>query len=159
MKLHLCPVYSVLLYTPFCPLLAFSDFIILYVLLSPLQNTCPLGSTQALHSCSVFSYFHVCQFLSVPNRLSCLSLLSCLSCLYFPEQPLHFFTLLLPARHPAQRSSYFQPLYCPLLSVLSPVLSVTTDLFCQGTLSKHTVQYYSTGFYFQILQTYYYLCH
>jgi hypothetical protein len=71
MKLHLSPVYSVLLYIPFCPLLSFSGFIILYVLLSPFQNTCPLGSAQALLSCFVFSYFPVCHFLSVLNLLSC----------------------------------------------------------------------------------------
>jgi hypothetical protein len=131
-KLLFRPVYPVLLYIPFCPLLSFSDFIIYTVLLTLLQKI-------LVHAVLLWFFLAALYFLTFPdypvlsvlNLLSWLSLLSCLSCLYFPEQPLHSFTLpLLPAQHPAQRSSYFQPLSCLLLSVLSPVLSVTTDLFC-----------------------------
>jgi hypothetical protein len=94
--------------------------------------------------CIAISFSKHFHFLSVPNLLSCLSLLSCLFCLYFPEQHLHSFTLpLLPARHPAQRSSYFQPLSCPLLAVLSlvlsPVLSVTTwSILLRSSIQTHS---------------------
>jgi hypothetical protein len=77
MRLHLCPVYSVLLYISFCPLLSFSGFIILYVLLSPFQNTCPLGSAQALLSCSVYSNLTSPSVISFLFRTSCPAYHSC----------------------------------------------------------------------------------
>ncbi len=81
MKQLFRPVYPVLLYIPFCPLLSCSDLIILYSIAISISNSCPSVSVKVLLSCSVFSHLSClsCPFCSDPPVLSfhsCLRFLS-----------------------------------------------------------------------------------
>ena len=102
MKQLFRPVYPVLLYIPFCPLMSCSDLIILYSIAISISNSCPSVSAKVLLSCSVIShhysilllgillkgssYFNPCPVHCCPScRLSCLSPQSILSKDLYPN--------------------------------------------------------------------------
>ena len=126
MKQLFHPVYPVLLYIPFCPLLSCSDLIILYSIAISISNSCPSVSAKVLLSCSVFSHLSCLSspFCSDPPVLSyhsCLHFLS-LYCLTTPSLPPLQYS---PARHLTQRLFLLSIHVLSILSFLSPVLSVT----------------------------------
>jgi hypothetical protein len=96
-----------------------------------------------------FLTFPVYPLLSVPTLLSCPITSVCVSCLHFSEHP--------PPPPPAitvlscSASSYFQSLSCPLQSFLSPVLSVTPDLFHLRTSIQTHSPVYGPGCHCQVL--------
>ena len=119
------------------------------VLLSLFQNSCPCCSTKVLLSCSVFSHLSCLSspFCSDPPVLSyhfCLRFLSPFCWATPPPSPA--ITVL-----SCSASSYFQSLSCPLQSFLSPVLSVTPDLFHLRTSIQTHNPVYGPGCHCQVL--------
>jgi hypothetical protein len=111
----------------FCPLLSFSDFIVLY---------CTVLLDLFLR-CSAFSHFSCLSSPFYTTLLSCPITPVCVSCLSILLSNSHAITVLSCSSSYSQALLTFNPcpvsccLSCLLLSVLSPDLSVTPYLFCQ----------------------------
>ncbi len=139
MKLLSRPVYPVLLYITFCPLLSLSDFIML----------CSIAIFISKLFCIFSTFLSILSFLfrpssPVPSLLFAFPvsiLLSHLPVQCCPARPSYSFLLSILVLYPAVCPVSCCPSYL-LLSVLSAVLSVNPDLFC----IRNSIQTYNAIF-------------
>ena len=144
MKQLFRPVYPVLLYIPFCPLLSCSDLIILYSFAISISNSCPSVSAKVLLSWSVFSHLSClsipfCSDPAVLSYHSCLHFLS-LYCLATPS--------LLPLQHSPAPRHLTHRLFLLWIHVLSIVVLPVTcpvchpNIFClRSSIQTHSAIY------------------